>query len=266
MKTPLAPGATIGILGGGQLGRMLAVAAAQLGYRCHVYAPEGRAVAADVAAQRTTASFEDQDALSRFADGCDIVTYEFENVPTAPLAALMGEQGGGELKIPENQDPEGATVSIQVQVGEGPDAQVVDLPFKLFESSAPTGTSALLAKTEGGDLDDAEILQMGPFALRILLPNSKDAEALPLERSFGCFHSAGTLGTLVDPSGARSRQKGGELLIHLEDAYSYDGRTTVLGRIADPAALDILREIAGSVASGSENGPKTVKVLSARRL
>ena len=88
MNTPLAPGATIGILGGGQLGRMLAVAAAQLGYRCHVYAPEGRAVAADVAAQRTTASFEDQDALSRFADGCDIVTYEFENVPTAPLAAL----------------------------------------------------------------------------------------------------------------------------------------------------------------------------------
>ena len=88
MSQPLAPGATIGILGGGQLGRMLAMAAAQIGYRCHIYAPEGRAVAADVAEARTTAAYEDQAALGRFAAGCDVLTYEFENVPTAPLNAL----------------------------------------------------------------------------------------------------------------------------------------------------------------------------------
>ena len=199
----------------------------------------------------------------------------FPNVSFAPgegslwdlaLTALAGEQVGGELKTPNHQDPEGATLSIQVQVGEGDDSNVFDLDFKLFEDAAPTGTSSLLAKAERGDWNDAQILEMGPFALRILLPGSKGAEPLPLERSFGCFHSAGTLGTLVDPSGARSHQKGGELLIHLEDAYSYDGRTTVLGRIADPASLDILREIADNAAAASEDGPKTVKVLSARRL
>lgn len=88
MIQPLPPGSTIGILGGGQLGRMLAMAAAQIGYRCHVYAPEGRAVAADVCETRTTAAFEDEAALGRFADACDVLTYEFENVPTAPLKAL----------------------------------------------------------------------------------------------------------------------------------------------------------------------------------
>lgn len=81
----LRPGATIGILGGGQLGRMLAMAAAQLGYRCHVYTPERDSVAAEVAAQATIAPFTDPLALGRFAAACDAVTFEFENVPVAPL-------------------------------------------------------------------------------------------------------------------------------------------------------------------------------------
>ncbi|WP_420606876.1 5-(carboxyamino)imidazole ribonucleotide synthase [Novosphingopyxis sp.] len=88
MNGALAPSAVIGILGGGQLGRMLAMAAAQIGYRCHIFAPQGRAVAADVAVSRTTAAFEDEPALARFAEACDVLTYEFENVPTAPLLAL----------------------------------------------------------------------------------------------------------------------------------------------------------------------------------
>ncbi|WP_066559702.1 5-(carboxyamino)imidazole ribonucleotide synthase [Croceicoccus bisphenolivorans] len=84
----IAPGATIGILGGGQLGRMMAMAAAQLGYRCHIYAPEQESVAAEVSAEFTCASYEDKDALAAFGAACDVVTYEFENVPVAPLAAL----------------------------------------------------------------------------------------------------------------------------------------------------------------------------------
>lgn len=84
----IAPGCTIGILGGGQLGRMMALAAAQLGYRCHVFAPEERSVAAEVAAEWTRAAFEDEAALARFGAACDVVTYEFENVPVAPLSAL----------------------------------------------------------------------------------------------------------------------------------------------------------------------------------
>jgi len=82
------PGSMIGIVGGGQLGRMLALAAAQLGYRCHVYAPDAQGPAAAVAARVTEGAFDDAGALARFGREVDVVTYEFENVPTAPLAAL----------------------------------------------------------------------------------------------------------------------------------------------------------------------------------
>ncbi|MXO75288.1 5-(carboxyamino)imidazole ribonucleotide synthase [Altererythrobacter aerius] len=84
----LAIGGTIGILGGGQLGRMLAVAAAQLGYRVHIYTPERDSVAAEVAAEATVAPFTDPLALHRFAAACDVLTFEFENIPTGQLAFL----------------------------------------------------------------------------------------------------------------------------------------------------------------------------------
>ncbi|WP_422345064.1 5-(carboxyamino)imidazole ribonucleotide synthase [Parasphingorhabdus sp.] len=86
--TPLPPGSTIGILGGGQLGRMLSIAAAQLGYRCHIYAPDETSVAAEVAAEFTCAQDDDVASLGGFADCCDVITFEFENVPVAPLAAI----------------------------------------------------------------------------------------------------------------------------------------------------------------------------------
>lgn len=84
----LQPGATIGILGGGQLGRMMAVAAAQLGYRCHVYAPEQHSVAGEVSHAFTNADWHDAAAMAEFARHCDVITYEFENVPVAPLSAI----------------------------------------------------------------------------------------------------------------------------------------------------------------------------------
>ncbi len=77
----LAPGATIGILGGGQLGRMLAVSAAQIGFKCHVFAPEADSPAFDVAAFHTVADYRDDAALTKFAQSVHVVTYEFENVP-----------------------------------------------------------------------------------------------------------------------------------------------------------------------------------------
>jgi 5-(carboxyamino)imidazole ribonucleotide synthase len=84
----IPPGSTIGIIGGGQLGRMLATAAAQLGYRVHIYAPDAHGGAAAVAARFTQGAFDDETALARFAAEVDVVTYEFENVPVAPLAAI----------------------------------------------------------------------------------------------------------------------------------------------------------------------------------
>ena len=84
----LPPGSTIGILGGGQLGRMMAMAALQLGYRVIGYAPEGDNVAADACSGFITAEWDDADALARFAAACDVVTWEFENVPVAAVEAL----------------------------------------------------------------------------------------------------------------------------------------------------------------------------------
>ncbi len=85
---PLAPGATIGILGGGQLGRMLAVAAAQLGLHCHIYCDAGDAPAYEVAARYTVGAYDDEAALEAFGRSVDVVTIEFENVPAAALAAV----------------------------------------------------------------------------------------------------------------------------------------------------------------------------------
>jgi 5-(carboxyamino)imidazole ribonucleotide synthase len=87
----LSPGATIGILGAGQLGRMLAMAAARLGLKSHIFAPEPDAPAFDVASARTFAPYEDEAALAAFAETVDVVTYEFENVPIA-CAEFLGER------------------------------------------------------------------------------------------------------------------------------------------------------------------------------
>jgi 5-(carboxyamino)imidazole ribonucleotide synthase len=88
--TIFAPGATIGILGGGQLGRMIAVAAAQLGYRTHIYAPESSGPAADVSPLWTQGAYADREALARFAGAVDLITFEFENVPQETVALLAG--------------------------------------------------------------------------------------------------------------------------------------------------------------------------------
>ena len=88
MHAPLPQGAVIGILGGGQLGRMLSVAAARLGYLTHIYEPGANPPAGHVADRVTTASYEDAAALQAFAASVDVITYEFENVPTAALDLL----------------------------------------------------------------------------------------------------------------------------------------------------------------------------------
>ncbi|MGD9668106.1 MAG: 5-(carboxyamino)imidazole ribonucleotide synthase [Hyphomicrobiaceae bacterium] len=84
--TALPPGSIIGILGGGQLGRMLAMAAARLGLKCHIYSDHS-GPAFDVAASSTVGAYEDLDAVRRFAETVEVVTYEFENVPYATAEA-----------------------------------------------------------------------------------------------------------------------------------------------------------------------------------
>jgi 5-(carboxyamino)imidazole ribonucleotide synthase len=84
----IEPGSIIGILGGGQLGRMTALAAANLGYRCHIFCPEPNSPAMQVSPFATVADYEDEAALKRFAGAVDVVTFEFENVPAATAALL----------------------------------------------------------------------------------------------------------------------------------------------------------------------------------
>jgi 5-(carboxyamino)imidazole ribonucleotide synthase len=90
---PLPPGSTIGIIGGGQLGRMMATAAAHMGYHVHIYTPEENSPASEVARTTTVAAYEDLTALAAFASSVDVVTYEFENIPAAPVATLVERVG-----------------------------------------------------------------------------------------------------------------------------------------------------------------------------
>jgi 5-(carboxyamino)imidazole ribonucleotide synthase len=89
---PLGPDATIGILGGGQLGRMLAMAAARLGFKCHVLCPEPASPAFEVVRRVTEADYADKAALDRFAGDVDLITYEFENVPAETAAFLSARR------------------------------------------------------------------------------------------------------------------------------------------------------------------------------
>ncbi len=97
-SSTLQPGATIGILGGGQLGRMLALAAARLGFKCHVFSPSPDSPAFDVVHRVTCADYTDAEALDRFATDVDVVTYEFENVPAETATFLAA-------RVPVLPDP-----------------------------------------------------------------------------------------------------------------------------------------------------------------
>ncbi|WP_375550494.1 5-(carboxyamino)imidazole ribonucleotide synthase [Rhodophyticola porphyridii] len=145
MTEPLPQGSTVGILGGGQLGRMLAMAAARLGYKAHIYEP-GAAPAADVAAAWTKAAYDDIDALRVFAASCDVVSFEFENIPASALdhlardAALYPDRRA--LEVSQDRLAE-KTFLTGLGLRTAPFAPVgtaADLP----EALAVTGTPAIL--------------------------------------------------------------------------------------------------------------------------
>jgi len=144
--TPIAPGATIGILGGGQLGRMLSQAAANLGYRCHIYCPEAEPPAGQVAAGVTTAAYEDAAALDAFAAAVDVVTYEFENVPARAVERLAGHRpvhpNAGALAVAQDRLVE-KRFARDIGAGTAPFAPI-DSPADLAEAIAGIGLPAVL--------------------------------------------------------------------------------------------------------------------------
>jgi len=146
MTDPLPTGATIGILGGGQLGRMLSVAAARLGLRCHIFEPGANPPAGDVAHAVTTAGYDDEDALRAFAQNVDVITYEFENIPTSALDILEKikpvRPGRKALRVSQDRLVEKAFLS-DLGLQTAPFAGVDDAE-DLFEAMAEIGLPAIL--------------------------------------------------------------------------------------------------------------------------
>lgn len=146
MTDMLAPGSTIGILGGGQLGRMLSVAAARLGLRCHIFEPAANPPAAHVAEHVTTASYDDGAALERFARAVDVITYEFENIPVAALDILEAHApirpGRNALRVSQDRLVEKAFLN-DLGLTTAPFAAVDD-EIDLAEAIAEIGLPAIL--------------------------------------------------------------------------------------------------------------------------
>ena len=146
MTERLNSGATIGILGGGQLGRMLSAAASRLGLRTHIYEPGANPPAGDVAHRVTTASYEDESALAAFAASVDVVTYEFENIPTAALDLLESQAvirpGREALRISQDRLTE-KTFLQGLGLKTAPFADVADLA-ELEAALATVGAPAIL--------------------------------------------------------------------------------------------------------------------------
>jgi len=170
----IPPGSTIGVLGGGQLGRMLAMAAAQLGYRCHVYSPEKDSVAAEVSARFTCADWHDRKALTEFTAGCAVVTYEFENVPVAPLAAIPAKMlvpGTRALEIAQDRLREKRFVE---DLGGRPAPYIaIDADHELASAIERLGTPGILkTRREGYDGKGQWRIASAHEAVGLRVPNA----------------------------------------------------------------------------------------------
>jgi 5-(carboxyamino)imidazole ribonucleotide synthase len=151
MKT-IPPGSTIGILGGGQLGRMTALAAAQLGYRCHIFCPNAGEPAGEVAAVRTQASFMDRAALEAFAASVDVVTLEWENVPLETLdivsAKVPVHPAAEILRIAQDRELE-KTFARKLGIGTA-DFVIIKSAAELQQAKATFPLPAILKSTRMG--------------------------------------------------------------------------------------------------------------------
>ncbi|WP_068087057.1 5-(carboxyamino)imidazole ribonucleotide synthase [Polycladidibacter stylochi] len=147
MSAILKPGETIGILGGGQLGRMIATAAARLGLKTHIFCPDVDSPAFDVATLTTIANYDDQDALEAFADQVSVVTYEFENVPFETAEFLQARvpvrPGSKALKVSQDRLTEKQFLLTRAGVATAPFADVTSLP-DLNESLTRFGGKGVL--------------------------------------------------------------------------------------------------------------------------
>ncbi|MBM7068084.1 5-(carboxyamino)imidazole ribonucleotide synthase [Actibacterium sp. 188UL27-1] len=237
MTPPLPPGSTIGILGGGQLGRMLSVAAARLGYRCHIFEPDA-APAGDVAAKVTTAAYSDADAIAAFAKAVDVVTFEFENIPLSSLEALarLSPLRPGIAALDASQDRLVEKTRLRaLGLQTAPFAQVDDLAG-LRDATGQIGSPAILKTrrmgydgkgqvriTEHTDLAQAwDSLQGAPAILEGFVDFRSEVSVIAargLDGAVSCFdpgenvHRDGILRTTTVPARITSGQRSDAVLI-----------------------------------------------------
>ena len=127
----LPPTSIIGIVGGGQLGRMIAIAAMRLGYRCHVFTDQKDSSAAQVTNRVTVATYDDIEAMRRFAEDVDVATIEFENLPVDGLRAIAGI-------VPVHPSPDVLTI-CQDRLAEKQFLQRLDVPIAPFAEVSGEG-------------------------------------------------------------------------------------------------------------------------------
>ena len=185
----LPPNATIGIFGGGQLGRMTAMAAARLGYKCHIFAPESDIPASYVSATTTRASYDDAAALEEFARSVDIVTLEFENIPVEAVRRVDRitpvYPGAGVLEICQDRLREKSFLN-GIGIGTAPWAEVTDLE-SLRAAEAKTGRPAVLKSARFGyDGKGQMALREGDDAAEVLATVGADSSILEGFVDFAC--------------------------------------------------------------------------------
>jgi len=177
----LSPNSTIGIFGGGQLGRMTAMAAARLGYKCHIYAPEADIPATQVAAATTRAAYDDAAALEKFAGAVDVVTLEFENIPVAAVRRVAAitdvHPGAGVLEICQDRVSE-KTFLNSIGIGTADWAEVTNLA-SLQAAEAEIGRPAVLKSARlGYDGKGQAALREGDDAAAVLATVGADRSIL----------------------------------------------------------------------------------------
>lgn len=202
MTNPLPVGATIGILGGGQLGRMLAVAAARLGLKSHIFEPGANPPAGDVAAVVTTAAYDDAQALTAFGNAVDVITYEFENIPTSALDLLekLAPIHPGRQALATSQDRLTEKTFLQdLGLQTAPFADVVN-PSDMAAAMAKIGAPAILKTRRLGYDGKGQARIMSPSDADQALSDMAGAPAI-LEGFVNFSHEVSVIGAR-SPDGA----------------------------------------------------------------
>ena len=249
--TMIVPGSTIGILGGGQLGRMLAAAANQLGFDVHIYCPETDAPASRSARKTWTADYTDRDALREFAASCDVVTLEFENIPVEAVELITQtgvplHPGAKSLAVSQDRAEEKAFLN-GIDIPTAP-YELINSAEEIIKALEKLGTEGILKTRRDGydgkgqarlqDGKDAErawaSIGVVPAVLEARIPFEREISVIVARSSRGettswapprNIHENGILSRSIAPSGLdlKIEADARERAVRLIDALDHVG-------------------------------------------